>query len=88
MNIKNRLKKLEGKKNNASVNCECRDVRKLETYMQDLSEKAETNEPKLTGKPVPDICLFCRKPIEKDILTIQLVDHSTKERFPEHWQAK
>ncbi len=83
--IKNRLKKLEKVTDNSTF-CACHPQR-FETYIQDLGEDAEHNEPKLTSEPVPDICLFCRKPIEKRIITVQLVDQSTKERCPEEWQA-
>ncbi len=85
MNILHRLKKLERVTDNSTV-CACYPQR-FETYTQDLGEDAETNEPILSGEPAPDICPDYRKPTEKNSITVQLVDGTTKDRFPEYWNA-
>ncbi len=87
MNLKNRLKKLERITDDSTV-CECFPQRNTETYMLDLGEDAPLDsQPVLSGKPVPDVCPDCRKPIEKRKIILQLCDQTTKERFPEQWQA-
>jgi hypothetical protein len=85
MNILHRLKKLERVTDNSTV-CACYPQR-FETYTQDLSEDAATNEPVLTSKPVPEICPVCCKQTEKNSIIVQLVDGTTKDRFPEYWNA-
>jgi hypothetical protein len=70
--IENRLKKLEKVTDNSTV-CACYPQR-FETYTQDLSANAATNEPVLTSKPLPDVCAYCLKPTEKNSLTVQFVD--------------
>jgi hypothetical protein len=88
MNIRNRLKKLEKGLINDSTICACNPHRNTEIYLQDLGEDApRQSEPKLSGEPVPDICLRCRKPIEKRKIILQLCDHTTKDRFPQEWNA-
>lgn len=87
MNIKNRLKKLENVVIDNSAVCGCYPQRNTEIYYQDLSEDAQTNEPQLNGEPVPEVCPFCRKPMVKQVITIQGVDNTTKDRFPEEWEA-
>ncbi len=85
MNIKNRLKKLERVTDDSAV-CVCF-PQHFSFFIQDLSADAEHNEPVLSGKPVPDICPDCCKPTEKNSITIQGVDGTTKDRFPEIWNA-
>lgn len=84
MNIETRIKKLE-KTNNPNGVCDCR-IRRTEIYLQDLSASSTDTEPRASGEPVPGVCPACRKPIEKQMLIIQAVDHSTKTRFPAEWQ--
>jgi hypothetical protein len=86
MNILNRLKKLELVSDNDSTVCACF-PQFTETYIQDLGEDARTNEPILTSKPIPEICPKCLKPTEKTSITVQLVDGTTKDRFPDEWKA-
>ncbi len=86
MNIKTRIKKLE-KATNAGGFCACGQLH-TEIYLQNLGENATTNEPILSGEPVPDVCPDCRKPTEKNKITVQICDASTPERFPEEWNAK
>jgi hypothetical protein len=85
MNIQNRLKKLEQVTNGGEF-CACF-PKFIETYIQDLGEDAEHNEPVLSGKPTPDVCPNCLKPTEKNSITVQLVDGTTKDRFPDEWKA-
>jgi hypothetical protein len=85
-NIKTRISKLE-QLNGKSEFCKCPPFPRIETYIQDLGEDAETNEPQLSGNNIPDVCEQCRRPIEKRIITIQLCDGTTKDRFPEEWNA-
>ncbi len=83
--IKNRLKKLERVTDNSTV-CACY-PQHIETYIQDLGEDALTNEPVLTGEPNPKICPDCNKPTKKNSIIVQLVDGTTKDRFPDEWKA-
>jgi hypothetical protein len=55
--------------------CYCRPQKEREEiYWQDLtSDSADTNK-QLSGRPVPDICPTCHKPIEKQITVIQICD--------------
>jgi len=85
MNIKSRLKKLE-RVTDDSIVCACYPQR-FETYIQDLGADAETSEPILSGKPTPDVCRDCLKPTEKKGIFVQLVDGTTKDRFPDEWKA-
>jgi hypothetical protein len=85
MNIFNRLKKLEQSTDDSTF-CACHPQR-FETYIQDLGADAETNEPILSGEPTPDVCPDCLKPTEKNSITVQLVDGTTKDRFPDEWKA-
>lgn len=86
MNIKNRLKKLERAVDDSTV-CACYPQR-CEFFMQDLGEDAPLDsQPVLSGNPTPDICPDCRKLIEKNSITLQLVDGTTKDRFPDEWKA-
>jgi hypothetical protein len=87
MTIKNRLKTVEKKMNiTNSEFCGCLPQR-FEIYTQDLGEDAEHNEPVLTSKPISEICPVCRKPTEKKSITVQLVDGTTKDCFPDQWKA-
>lgn len=87
MNLRNRLKKLERAGDDSTV-CECYPQRNTEIYTRDLGEDAPLDsQPVLTSEPVPDVCADCRKPIEKRKIIVQLCDHTTKDRFPEQWQA-
>ena len=85
MNIKTRLRKLEQATDDSTV-CACQPQR-YEFYLQDLGEDAETNAPVRTGKPTPDVCPDCLKLTEKNSITVQLVDGTTKDRFPDEWKA-
>jgi hypothetical protein len=86
MNLRSRLKKLENEVIDDSTVCAC-DPQRYEIYYQDLSKNAKTNEPILRGEPAPDVCPNCRKPAEKNSITVQFVDGTTKDRFPELWNA-
>ncbi len=88
MNILTRLKKLEKGMLNNSTFCVCYPQIRTEVYLADLSEDSESREPVLSGKPVPDVCPNCRKPTEKNQITVQICDASTPERFPKEWNAK
>ncbi len=83
--IKNRLKKLETANGNGEL-CACY-PQHIEIYIQDLREDARTSDPVLTSKPIPEICPDCNKPTEKNSITVQLVDGTTKDRFPDEWKA-
>ncbi len=86
MNIKTRLRKLETVTGDSTV-CTCQ-PRYTETYLQDLGEDAPLDsQPVLSGDALPDVCPNCFKPTEKNSLTIQLVDGTTKDRFPDEWEA-
>jgi hypothetical protein len=85
MNILNRLKKLETVTDDSTV-CACY-PQHFSVFIQDLGADAETNEPILSGKPPPDVCPNCLKPTERNSITVQLVDGTTKDRFPDEWQA-
>jgi hypothetical protein len=86
MNISNRLKKLEQVTNGGEF-CACF-PKFIETYIQDLGEDAPLDsQPVLTSDPVPDVCPNCFKPTEKNSITVQLVDGTTKDRFPDEWKA-
>jgi hypothetical protein len=85
--IKNRLKTVQKKMNiTNSEFCACF-PQHFEIYIQDLGEDAEHNEPVLTSKPLSEICPVCRKQTEKKSITVQLVDGTTKDRFPDEWKA-
>jgi len=86
MNIKSRLDKLSSEVIGDSSVCVCY-PQKFEVYTQDLGEDAEHNEPVLSGKPTPDVCPVCRKPNEKNSIIVQLVDGTSKDRFPDEWKA-
>ncbi len=85
MNILHRLKKLEMVSSNGEL-CACY-PQHFQIYIQDLGEDAETNAPVLTSKPILEICPDCLKPTEKNSITVQLVDGTTKDRFPDEWKA-
>ena len=82
MNIKNRLKKLENEVINDEAFCACY-PQLFETYIQDLTADAKNNAPVLKSEPTPNACLYCRKPIEKNSIIVQIVDAATKDCFPE-----
>ncbi len=86
MNIRNRLKKLEDDVIDDSTVCACY-PQHFSVFIQDLGADAETNEPVLSGKPTPDVCPNCLKPTEKNSITVQLVDGTTKDNFPDEWKA-
>ena len=85
MNLRHRLKKLERVTDNSTA-CACH-PQHFSVFIQDLSADAETNAPVLSGEPAPDICLDCDKPTEKNSITVQLVDGTTKDRFPDEWKS-
>jgi hypothetical protein len=84
MNILNRLKKLETVTDDSTV-CACY-PQHFSVFIQDLGADAETNEPVLSGKHAPDVCPDCFKPTEKNSITVQLVDGTTKDNFPDEWK--
>jgi hypothetical protein len=86
MTLKNRIKRLESEVINDSTVCACY-PQFVETYVRDLSIDALTNEPVLTSESRPDICPACGKQTVKNSITINLVDSTTKERFPEEWNT-
>jgi len=86
MSIKTRLSKLE-KVAKPGGFCSCRNVQKIETWTQDLTEDADDHEKHLMSNEVSDFCDQCRKPIEKKQIILQLYDQSTKDIFPEKFQA-
>jgi hypothetical protein len=86
MTILNRLKKL-ARVGDDSIVCACYPQQNFDVYIQDLGADAETNAPVLSGKLTPDICPDCGKPTEKNSITVQLVDGTTKDRFPDKWKA-
>jgi hypothetical protein len=82
MRILNRLQRLEEQTGAKSSVCECYPQRNTESYVQNLGADAPLDsKPVLIGSLVPDICDRCGKPIEKQIIIIQCVDKTTKERF-------
>jgi hypothetical protein len=85
MTIAKRLKRLE-RSTEQSLTCICFPPN-IEAYIQDLGEDASDNEPKLASDPIPDVCPKCGKQTEKKVTTIQLVDGTTKDRFPAEWQS-
>jgi hypothetical protein len=85
MTILNRLKRLKDSVIDDSTVCACY-PQHFETYIQDLGEDAETNAPVLSGKPTPDVCPNCFKPTEKNSITVQLCDGTTKDNFPDEWK--
>jgi hypothetical protein len=86
MNIKNRVLKLE-KVAKPGGFCSCRNVQKIETWTQDLTEDADDHEKRLMSREVPDVCDQCQKPIEKRQIILQLCDQTTKDIFPEKFQT-
>jgi hypothetical protein len=86
MTILNRLKKL-ARVGDDSTFCACYPQQNFDVYIQDLGADAETNEPVLSGAGSPDICPDCLKPTEKNSITVQLCDGTTKDRFPDEWKA-
>jgi hypothetical protein len=52
-----------------------------------LGENATDNEPKLTNALIPGICPECGRRTEKHSITVQLVDGTTKDRFPDEWKS-
>lgn len=81
------MKKLENAVIDDSTVCGCRPQTIFEIYRTDLSEDSNSSEPVLTSRQAPDVCPDCRKPIEKQVIIIQGVDHTTKDRFPDEWKA-
>jgi hypothetical protein len=67
--------------------CACYPER-YEIYTQDLGEAALTNKPILQGEKIPDVCLECLKPTEKNRITVKICDGTTPERFPAEWKSK
>ena len=76
MNIKGRLKTIEGKiKINHSQFCACEDSPRVEIAIKEDDVKTIQN-------PIADFCERCRKPIEKRRIIIELIerrDQVTKE---------
>jgi hypothetical protein len=88
MQIITRLNKLEQQTGADSPVCVCYPQRNTESYIQNLGADAPLDSsPVLIGSAVPDICDRCGKPVEKQIIIIQGVDKTTKERFPGEWEA-
>jgi len=85
MNIKNRLKKLENEVIDDSTVCACFPQKNTETWKADLGADSNTSEPELLGEPVPEVCDRCGKQINKDVIILQFVDETTKDRFPNEW---
>jgi hypothetical protein len=83
MNILNRLKKLETVTDDSTV-CACY-PQHVSVFIQDLGADAETNAPILSGRHAPDVCPDCFKPTEKNSITVQLCDGTTKDNFPDEW---
>jgi hypothetical protein len=74
MNINNRLNKLESKTNLKSENCTCNGgFEQTEVWIK----QDENSEPYLSGKPIPDTCGRCNKPIIKQIIIIEGVTSKT-----------
>ncbi len=87
MSLRNRLNKLQSQIiGNDSEFCACYPQR-FSVFIQDLGADAETNAPVLSGKPTPDVCPDCGKQTEKNSITVQLCDGTTKDRFPNEWKA-
>lgn len=87
MSIKNRLSKLE-KVAKPGGFCACRNVPKVETWYQDLTEDADDHERHLMSAEVTEFCDQCRKPIDKRQIILRGCDLTTKDRFPAEWQAE
>ncbi len=87
MNIKSRIKKIESVMNNGGNLCLCPDTNRYELWRADLSAKSATGEARLQSAEVPDVCPQCRKPIEKQKFILRLCDRTTRDRFPEQWNA-
>jgi hypothetical protein len=87
MNILKRLRRLEAEKGVNSEYCKCLPQTRFEIYRADLSEASDSSEPVLQSEPLPDICPDCRKTVEKRQIIFQFCDQTTKDRFPEEWNA-
>lgn len=86
MNIKSRIKKIENQIIGGRFEfCGCFPQFNTEIYLQDLSAGAKSSEAVLSGEVVSEVCLRCRKTIEKQKIIIRFCDHSTKTRFPVEW---
>jgi hypothetical protein len=73
MSIETRLHTLETQIiGDDSTVCACYPER-FQIYIQNLGVFAATNEPVLSGTPSPDICPNCRKPTEKNSITVQIL---------------
>ncbi len=57
------------------------------SFFRDLSKDSENTEPVLSGEAVPEVCPLCGKPTVKQIIIIQGVDNTTKDRFPAEWKG-
>jgi len=88
MNLKTRITKIEKAMMPSGGFCCCRDVKKTEIWLADLGEDSDTSEPWFEGESVADCCAKCRQPIEKQVIVLQGVDHTTKDRFPAEWEAE
>lgn len=89
MNLKARIAKIEKTMMPTGGFCLCRDAaQRTEIWLADLSAESDTSEPYEHGKIVPDFCDRCRRPIEKRKIVLQLCDRTTKDRFPEQWNAE
>ena len=86
MNIKTRIVRLEERTTKSNDGfCNCPSVSRFELYRSDLSIDSDSNEPKPMGELVPDVCVKCRRPINKDVIILQFCDRTTKDRFPNEW---
>jgi hypothetical protein len=73
MSIETRLNHLETQIiGDDSTVCACHPER-FQIYIQNLGVFAATDEPVLSGKPIPDICPNCLKPTEKNSIIIQIL---------------
>ena len=72
MNILNRLSKLEVKKSSDSKFCVC-DPQHFEIFTQSFGDDAGHNDPVLMSQPTPDVCPVCRKPTERNRITVQIM---------------
>ncbi len=58
---------------NDSTICVCHPQQNFDVYILDLSEDSESSEPVLKGEAVPDVCPDCRKPTEKNSITVKIL---------------
>lgn len=85
MSIEMRIKRIEKALTPTVGACKCSNVNKLEIWLADLGEESNSSQPWLEGKPIADSCARCGQRIEKKVQVLQLVDQTTKDRFPGEW---